>query len=160
MDVFVWTSTTSQPPGTPLWNGVGLVCVTSTTFNSSWRVMDKPTFHAFKIQVTITSSLGFISTPCKLVFLILVLPLRWCNSKIIGMFQNLLTFFKEVCPCTITSMASSSCWSIHLLHQDALSNILFFLELFVVIMAQWRCCCDGIVVDCICPISCVAKMGF
>jgi len=134
-----WMSSFELVPPINSWNTITEWCGFSLCnfnyLNSSWRVMDKPTFCMFKIQVIIASSFGFISTPYKPIFLILVLPLRWCNSKVKGMFQNLLTFFKEVCPYTTTSMASSSYWFIHLLCQDALSNILFFLELFVVIMA-------------------------
>jgi hypothetical protein len=89
--------------GTSFQNGVGMVYVTSRTFNfSCCKVIHNLVVYMFKTQVTIFAS------SCLLVHLgvpLLVLPLRWSKSEVNGTFQYMATFHKEICALSTTSMA-------------------------------------------------------
>ncbi len=133
----------------------------SITFGLSyWKVMDKPTFCMFKIQMTNASSSFFVSTPCRPTFLVLVLPLRWFDSKVKRMFQYLLAFFKEVCLHFTTSMAFSSCWFVHLPCLDTLGNLLFFFIIVVLVMVGWGWCFCDVVANWDYPIYCFVEVGY
>ncbi len=60
------------------------------------------------------------------------------------MFSYLLAFLKEVCPLSIMSMASSSCWFVHLPLPIAIGNLFFFLsqngaiDLVLLIWLMWQ----------------------
>ncbi len=82
---------------TPCWNGVTLVWIIFVTFIFNYcRVIDSPTFYIAKFQVTTTSSSFFVSTPPSPHFLDFVLPFKWFDKKVRGMFQCLLTYFNEL----------------------------------------------------------------
>jgi hypothetical protein len=67
-------------------------------------------------------------------FLFLIVPLKWFESEVKGMFRYMLAFVKEVSPFCIASNVSSSCWFVHLLCLNALGILLIFVKLCVVIV--------------------------
>ncbi len=115
------------------------------TFNfSCCRVIDNTTIYMFKTQVTIIASSCFVSTPWDPTFLLFVLPLRWFESEVSGTFQYLVAFRKEVCLISITSMASSKCWYIHLACLVALGILLILVDLCIFITGGCHCCYVGV----------------
>jgi len=100
--------------GTPCLNGVGLVWVRSTTFIfNCCSVIESPHSYIPRTHATIVTSSSFVNTHVGPIFMFHVFPFKWLEKKLNGMFQNLLAFFNERVPLSITSMASSNdCLSI------------------------------------------------
>ncbi len=75
----------------PWLNGVTLAWIIFATciFNYC-KVIDNPIYCVAKVQATTTSSSFFVSTFAGPHFLDLVLPFKWFNKKVHGMFQCLL----------------------------------------------------------------------
>jgi hypothetical protein len=71
------------------------------------------------------------------------------------MFQYMLAFCKYVCPLSIASMSSSSCWFVHLACLDALKTLLVLAKLCIDVMGGWHCCCVGVRVGYERWVSCV-----
>jgi hypothetical protein len=109
----------------------------------------------FKMQVTIFTSSCSIKTPWGPTFLLLVLELRWFKSEISGMFQYLVAVHKELCPFSTMSMASSRCWSTHLVCLVALNTLLVLVNICIFNMGKWHCCCVGVWIGYDCGISCI-----
>ncbi len=94
------------------WHGSNL-CDFNTFNLNCWRVIDNPTICMLKFQATIAPSSSFVNTPCKPIFLVMVLPLRWFKSEVKRMFQFLLTCLKEVCPFTTFSIVDMPICHVH-----------------------------------------------
>jgi hypothetical protein len=64
-----------------------MVYVILATFNFSYyKVIDNPKVYMFKTQLTIIASSCFVNTPWGPTFLLLVLPWRWYENEVSGMF--------------------------------------------------------------------------
>jgi hypothetical protein len=66
------------------------------------------------------------------------------------MFQYFSSFFRYVSPFSIASMASSSCWSIHLAYFEVLICLLPLPWPCIVVLVRWHCCCIMLVVSIAC----------
>jgi hypothetical protein len=104
-----------------------------------WRVIDNLVVYMFETQVIIVASFYFVNTPWGPIFLLLVLPLKWFESEVIGMFQYLVVFCKEMCPFSIASMASSRCWYAHLANLVAWGTLLVLVDPCIFTMGGWYC---------------------
>jgi hypothetical protein len=60
-----------------------------------------------------------------------------------------------VCPLSIAFMTSSSWWSIHLPHSDALGCLLVLAEFCIVVVVGWHC---YYVIGCKCWFTCVVRV--
>ncbi len=112
----------------------------------------------FKTQMTIVASSYSISTPWGPIFLILIIPLRWFENEVNGMFQYLAAFCKEVCPLSTMSIAFSRCWPIHLACLIALGIRLILIDLCICIMGIWHYCCVGVWTSCDCGVYYIVGM--
>jgi hypothetical protein len=93
-------------PSTPCLNDVTLVWVIFATFIfNCCSVIDSPTFYIGRIQVNIVSFFYSMSTHVGPPFLDLVLPFKWFDRKVQGMFQCLLVCLNDGFPLSIASMA-------------------------------------------------------
>jgi hypothetical protein len=54
------------------------------------------------------------------------------------MLQYFIAFLKDVCPFSTTSMASFSCWSIHLAYFEVLINLLTLPWPCIDVVARWH----------------------
>ncbi len=97
-------------------------------------------FWMFRTQITIASSSYSINMLFRPTFLDLVLPFKWSKSEFNVMFQYFVTFLKDVCSLSITSMAFTSCWSIHLAHFEVSTCLLTLPSPCIVFVARWYCC--------------------
>lgn len=102
---------------------------------------NRPTVYIFWTRVAIVSSFYFINTPWGPTFLIPILPLRWSKSKVNMMFQYLLTFLENVCPLSIASMTSLSCWFIHMPCLKAIGCLLVLVQFYIIIVTRWLLLC-------------------
>jgi len=106
------------PPRIPWYysqKGVGLVWVNFATFNFNYcKLINNPTSYFAKTQTTTTWSSSFVSTHVDPSFLNVVLPYKWLNNEVKGMFQCIVAFLDEIIPPSIASMASSSVSLVHL----------------------------------------------
>jgi len=66
-----------------------------------------------KTHFVIIWSFAIINTQAGPIFCVVVFPFKWFESDVKGMFHSLLAFLKEVCPLSMMSIASSSCWFVH-----------------------------------------------
>jgi hypothetical protein len=123
-------------PSFPCLNGVALVWATSATFIFNYyRVIDSPTFYITRVQAIIVFFFFFffcVSTLAGPHFLDLVLPFRWFDKEVQGMFQWILVYFNDVFPFLITSMASSNISVVHLP-----------ISVIIIHMLTLRCFCLG-----------------
>jgi hypothetical protein len=130
--------------------------VISVTFNfSCWKVTDSLAACMFETQMTIIISSYFASTFWGPIFLLLVLPLRWFENEVSGMFQYLTAFNKEMCPFSIVTMASSRSWSIHLACLIAIHTLFILVDLCIYTMGGWHCCYVGAWTGCDCGVFCI-----
>jgi hypothetical protein len=60
-----------------------------------------------------------------------------CYSYVLVFFFYKIRILEYVCPISITSMASSICWFVHLPRLDALGCLLVVVELCTIIMTRW-----------------------
>ncbi len=74
----------------PCQNGVGLVCVNSTTFIFNYcKVIDCPNVCIANVQATTTTSFSFVNTPCFPTFLDLVFPFKWFE-RLVSIYTMIL----------------------------------------------------------------------
>ncbi len=100
--------------GTSCLNGVGLVWVRLTNFIfNCCSLIESPHSYIPRTHATIVTSSSFVNTHVGPIFMFLVIPFKWLEKELNGMFQNLLAFLNERVPLSIASMASSNDWSIH-----------------------------------------------
>ncbi len=95
----LWMMIFKPVPLTCSWNTiskwVGLVYVTLITFSFSYCiVIDNLAMCIFKTQTKIVISSNFASIFWGPSFLLLVLPLKWFENEVSGMFQYLTVFSK------------------------------------------------------------------
>jgi len=102
------------------------------------NVMLRPTFCMAKIHFTITWSSIINNTPTHPIFSILVLPFKWSENDVNGMFHSLLSFLKKVYLFSMVSMASSNCYYVQFKHTKIGANLLL-----VKCVYDW-CMCDRI----------------
>jgi hypothetical protein len=90
------------------------------------RVIQKTHFYITKVHTNIITSSSFVSTFASLTFLNLVLPFKWLERKLIGMFHDLFALFNEHDFHPSTSIISSNVSFVHLLvlvvRRDLLPN--------------------------------------
>ncbi len=108
-------------------NVISFVYVISMTFVFIYaRVIQKTHFYITKVHTNIITSSSFVSTFASLTFLNLVLPFKWLERKLIGMFHDLFALFNEHDFHPSTSIISSNVSFVHLLvlvvRRDLLPN--------------------------------------
>ncbi len=96
-----------------LLNGVGLICVSSTTFITNAKLL------MIYISTYLTSIQLLLRPPFLLVHLLAwvfytLLPLKWSEREDKGMFHEMITYFNEHVPLSITFIASSNVLPNHL----------------------------------------------
>lgn len=94
-------------------NGVGLICVSSTTFitNVKWLMIYISTYLRF-IQLLFHPP--FLSIHLLAWVFYTLLPFKWSKREDKGMFHEMITFLNEHVPLSITFIASSNVLLNHL----------------------------------------------
>jgi hypothetical protein len=112
-------------------NVISFVYVISMTFVFIYaRVIQRTHFYITKVHTNIITSSSFVSTFASLTFLNLVLPFKWLERELIGMFHDLFALFNEHDFHPSTSIISSNVSFVHLLvlvvRRDLLTNGWYF----------------------------------
>jgi len=76
--------------------------------------MDGPHSWIDNVHVITIAFSSFVSTTLGPIFLDLVFPFRWLVKELIGMFHDLLAFFMECVPFSITSIIVFNTSSVHM----------------------------------------------
>jgi hypothetical protein len=90
------------------------------------RVIQRMHFYIIKVHTNIITSFSFVNTFASLTFLNLVLPFKWLERELIGMFHDLLALFNEHVFHLSTFITSSNASFVRLLvlvvRRDLLTN--------------------------------------